>query len=255
MTEKHFDINEDGYSIRCLFYFGKDQHAVTDYVIATYGFGGNKENHPVRTFAERLISKYKHFGVICFDWPCHGADARNKLILSECMTYFDLVIRYVRNEWKAERIYTYGTSFGGYITLKYLAEEGNPFEKIALRCPAINMYDIMASRISDDEWNKLNRGKEILRGYTRKIKITREFLEELKAGDLTKYEYFDYADAILILQGTKDEFVSMDVVRKFCDDNVIELISVENADHPFSDPHIMDLAISKIIDFFHPETL
>lgn len=250
MVEKHFDINEDGYSIRCLIYCEKNPRDAKDFVIATYGFGGNKENHPVKTFAERIISKYKHFAVICFDWPCHGADARNKLILSECMTYFDLVIRYAKNELRAEHLYTYGTSFGGYITLKYLPEQGNPFDKIALRCPAIKMYDIMASRITDDEWKKLNRGKEILRGYTRKIKITKEFLDELKEGDLTKYEYFDFADDILILQGTKDEFVSIDDVRKFCDDNVIEMIAVENADHPFSDPHIMDTAIAKIIDFF-----
>lgn len=253
MNEKHFDINEDGYSIRCLIYYGKDRNAVTDYVIATYGFGGNKENHPIKTFAERLISKYKHFAVIAFDWPCHGADARNKLILGECMTYFDLVVRYVQKDLKAENLYTYGTSFGGYITLKYLPEKGNSFHKIALRCPAIKMYDIMASRITDDEWNKLNRGKDILRGYTRKIKITKDFLDELKEGDITGYEYFDFADDILILQGTKDEFVPIEEVRKFCDDNVIEMIPMENADHPFSDPHIMDLAISKIIDFFQPE--
>lgn len=58
---------------------------------------------------------------------------------------------------------------------------------------------------------------------------------------------------MLILQGTKDAFIPFDTVREFAEDNVIELIRMENADHPFSDPGIMDLAISKIIEFFHPE--
>ncbi|MDY5112559.1 MAG: hypothetical protein SPE66_02470, partial [Bilifractor sp.] len=70
---KNFDINEQKYSIRCKYYCGKDPHSVTDIVIATYGFGGNKDNSATEKFAERLISKYKHFGVVVFDWPAHGA--------------------------------------------------------------------------------------------------------------------------------------------------------------------------------------
>lgn len=45
-------------------------------VICTHGFGGNKENHSAAKFAQQLISKYKGYGAIVFDWPCHGQDAR-----------------------------------------------------------------------------------------------------------------------------------------------------------------------------------
>lgn len=251
--EKHFDINEDGVSIRCIYYFEKQPRDVADIVIAAYGFGGNKENKAAQKFAERLIAKYRHFGVVCFDWPAHGADAQHKFTLSESLMYFDRVIRYAKNEMGAARVYAYGTSFGGYVTLAYIAQNGNPFEKIALRCPAIHMYKIMDSRITEDERAELRRGREIVRGYTRKIGISQAFLDELRACDITKYEYFDWADDILILQGTKDEFVPFKDVQKFADNNVIEMIPVLNADHPFSDPHIMDLAISKIIDFFNPK--
>ncbi len=251
--EKYFDINEQGYSIRCKYYCGKDPKAVTDIVIATYGFGGNKDNNATQKFAERLISKCKNFGVVVFDWPCHGADARNKLILEECITYFDLVINYCKNEMKAANLYTYGTSLGGYMTLKYIAEHGNPFKKIALRCPAINLYEIMAAGITPEEQQKLDKGKEIIRGYTRKIKVTNDYLNDLKNSDIRENEYFDFANEILILQGTKDEFIPYEVVERFCDDNVIELIPIEKADHPFSDPHIMDLAISKMIDFINAQ--
>lgn len=251
--EKHFDINKDGVSIRCIYYYGKQPRDVTDIVVAAYGFGGSKENKAVLKFAERLTAKYKHFGVVCFDWPAHGADARHKFTLHESLVYFGMVTDHAKKELGAARVYAYGTSFGGYVTLAYIAKNGNPFCKIALRCPAIRLYEIMASRITEEEWSHLGRGREITRGYTRKIGISQEFLDELKACDITKYEYFDWADDILILQGTKDEFVSFADVKKFADDNVIEMIPVVNADHPFSDPHIMDFAIAKIIDFFDPK--
>lgn len=89
--QKYFDINEDGFSIRCKLYYQKDLHALPHIVIATYGFGGNMDNKAVEKFAERLTTKYHGYGVVCFDWPCHGKDARNKLILDECCTYLDLV--------------------------------------------------------------------------------------------------------------------------------------------------------------------
>ena len=63
-------------------------------MICTHGFGGNKENHSAAKFAQQLITKYKGYGVLVFDWPCHGADARKKLVLEEFMTYLTLVVDY-----------------------------------------------------------------------------------------------------------------------------------------------------------------
>ncbi len=251
--EKNFDINEQGFSVRCKLYYNKDIHAVKHVVLALYGFGGNKDNNPVAKFAEKITTKYKGYGVICFDWPCHGQDARNKLILSECITYLELVIKYAKKELKAETLYDYAVSFGSYITLKYIAENGNPFNKIALRSTAVNLYKIMDGTMSDDDRAKLARGKEVLHGYDRKIKLNQEFLDDLKASDITKNEYFDYADDILMIHGTKDDMAPFEDAQKFADENVIELIPVEKADHPFSNPKYMDFAIQKIIEFFAPK--
>lgn len=251
---KNFDINEQGFSIRCRLYYNKDIRNVSNIVIATYGFGGTKENKAVEKFADRIISKYKSYGVVCFDWPCHGMDARNKLIMEECVTYMNLVIAYVKQEMGAKRIYNYSSSFGAYITLCYLQKYGqNPFEKTAFRCAAIRMYDAMTRNVTEEEWNKLDKGKEILRGHERKIKITRDFLEDLRIHDVSNLDYMEYADDILMIHGTKDEAVPIEVAEEFSDNNVIELIKVQNADHPFSNPDYMDFAIQKMIEFFAPE--
>ena len=45
-----------------------------------------------------------------------------------------------------------------------------------------------------------------------------------------------------ILHGTADEIVSFDVARQFAEDNVIEFVAVDGADHRFHDPKKMDAA-------------
>jgi predicted alpha/beta-fold hydrolase len=249
--EKNFDINENGFSIRCKLYYGKDLHDLHNIVIATYGFGGNKDNKAISKFAERLISKYKGYGIICFDWPCHGKDARNKLILDECMTYLDMVTAYAKEEFHADTIFNYSSSFGAYVTLRYLnTYQKNPFHKIAFRCPAIKMYDAINAGVTEDEHDKLAKGKEIIRGFDRKIKLTQDFFDDLRDHDVSKEDFLDYADSILMIHGTRDEMAPIEVSREFSENNVIELIPVENADHPFSNPTYMDFAIQKIISFF-----
>ena len=67
--------------------------------------------------------------------------------------------------------------------------------------------------------------------------------------DIRTLDYLDYAEDILILHGTKDEVVSFDAVRDFADNNLIEFVPVENADHRFQDYALMGAAIKRIIEF------
>lgn len=250
--EKYFDINEEGHSIRCKEYYHKDLHAATHRVVAAYGFGGNKDNKAIEKFADRITSKYKGYSVVTFDWPSHGKDARNRMVLSECLEYLDLVNRYAMGEPGTEKIYNYSVSMGAYFTLLYIHKKKNPYEKIALRCPAIHFADTLLGQMTDEEKEKFEKKKEVPIGYERKVTITESFIEDLEANDISSYEYFDDADRILMLHGTKDTMVPFEDTASFADNNVIELVPVENADHPFSNPASMDFAIQKIISFFAP---
>lgn len=249
--EKYFDVNEQGYSVRCKLYCNETT-GITRAVVFLHGFGGHKETKAAARFADRVLSKYKHVAVVAFDWPCHGMDARKKLLLSECDTYLTLVLAELRRRWgDGLTIHCYATSFGGYMAMKYIADHGNPFGRVALRCPALKMYESMVNTLmKHDDMALLEKGKEALIGFDRKVKITAQFLQELKENDVTGKEFFDVADDVLILHGTADEIVSFDVSRQFAEDNVIELIPVEGADHRFRDPNKMDYAISKIAEFF-----
>ena len=248
--DKFFDINEQGFSVRCKLYCDKPE-AVKRVVVFCHGFGGHKDNATSETFAHRIVAKRKGNAVVAFDWPCHGEDARKNLLLEECDAYLTFVIDYVRERFHTDELYAYGTSFGGYLLLKYLLEHGNPFRRIALRCPAINMRQSLLDAVAKaDDLHKLESGKTVLVGFDRKVKIGKPFVDDLETHDIRKQEFFDFADDIIILHGTADQTVSFDDSAEFADANAILFVPIEGADHRFRDPKKMDAVIARIIGFF-----
>lgn len=247
---KYFEINEQGHNIRCKLYFQGSATAKRAVIFCT-GFAGHKDNHAAEGFAEKLLSKAKDVILIVFNWPAHGDDVKKKLSLEDCDTYLDLVIHEAKRRFGAERLYAYATSFGGYLVLKYISERGSPFEKIALRCPAVDMYGVMSRDIiRNDELERIRKGKDIQAGFDRKVTINQAFLDSLKENDLRQREFLDWAESILILHGTADEVVPFADGRSFAEDNLIEFLPVEGADHRFQNPVHMSLATKAVLQFF-----
>lgn len=247
--KKLFTINKAPYSVQCLLYADgyTSFHRV---IIYCHGFGGHKETKAAMHFADYVIAGHKDVAVVCFDWPCHGEDARKKLSLDDCDAYLRILISYAKETLGAEEVFLYATSFGGYLSLKYIMDHGNPWEKVALRCPAVHMSEVLEQRIMNEENRALlAEGRDALVGFDRKIKVSPQFLHELQDADITGTSYLNYADKILILHGTKDEIVSFDAVKQFADKNRIRFVPVENADHRFIDPEKMEEAIQLIEQF------
>lgn len=248
--DKYFNINERSNSIKCKLYFA-DLKKVKRVVICGHGFGGHKDNKAAQRFSEFVLKKHKDIALITFNAPCHGDDVKKKMKLEECGVYIEIVTDYAKRFFKTDELYVYATSFGGYCFLKYIYERGNPYRKIALRCPAVNMYEVLSGCImSPSQLKAMSRNKPIPVGFDRKIKITGGFLNELKEADISEYDYKDLSDDILIVHGTKDEVVSFDYVKEFADKNSIRFIPVENANHQFKDPNTMNEAIKTIVDYF-----
>ena len=247
---KYYEINRDGVNIRCKGYSGAGE-TIRNVVITGHGFGGHKDNKAAEHYAEYVLKKHKDAAVITFNWPCHGDDVRKKLRLADCGTYLDFVVKDAAERFSGAALYGYATSFGGYLFLKYIHDCGSPFQKTALRCPAINMYDVLTRTImKNDELDRLRKGKEVPVGFDRKVMVGSAFLEELKTADIRAYDYLDFAENILILHGTKDEVVPFEDSRTFAENNIIEFMAVENADHRFQNPKHMETAIKAIQTFF-----
>jgi len=248
--QRYFEINENGHNIRCKIYYG-DLRNIRKIVVFCHGFGGHKDNGAAEKFAERMVSKYKGTALVTFNWPAHGDDVKKKLSLEDCGAYLELTVRYLSQKYETQELYAYATSFGGYLTLKYVAEKGNPFRKIALRCPAVNMFDVLTRAImASEELEKLEKGKEVPVGFDRKVLVTPQFMKELQENDIRNFDYLDYAEDILILQGTQDEIVPFEDVCSFAQNNLIELIPIPGADHRFRSQTAMEQAIKQILEFF-----
>ena len=247
--DKVFHINQNGCSVCCRLY-APDHQAVARVVVYGHGFGGHKGNRAAQRFAEYVLSKQKGAAVLCFDWPCHGDDARKKLTLDDCGAYLDCVCACVRTSFPGAALQGYATSFGAYLMLRHIAAHGNPFGKLALRCPAIPMHEVLLGAIvRPEEREKLDRGKDVLVGFDRKIKINPDFLESLRAADVREADFTPWCDDILILHGTKDEIVPIAGVEAFAEKNRIPFFPIENADHRFIDAGKMREAIVLIADF------
>lgn len=248
--QRYFEINENGHNIRSKIYYN-DLNDVRRVVLFVHGFGGHKDNGAAEKFAQRLLTKYKGVAMITFDLPCHGNDVKRKLSLSDCDTYITLVIAHIKSRFNTGDIYLYATSFGGYLSLKYIAEHGSPFKKSVLRCPAVNMYDAITNNImTSSDMEKLKKGKDVPVGFDRKITISSAFLEELKNTDVQQFDYLDYAEDMLIIHGDCDEIVPFDASQTFADNNLINFVAVPKADHRFQNPIIMEQAIKEILAFY-----
>ena len=245
---RYFEINKNCQNIRCKTYF-TDKNSAEKVIVFCTGFGGHKDN--AEKFAERLLSKNKNAAMVIFDWPSHGDDVKKKLSLDDCTVYLELVMQEAKAMYGTDQLYAYANSFGAYLVLKYIHEHGDPFVKIALRSPAVYMYGTLMNTImSSGENDKLNKGKDVAVGFDRKVVVTRYLLEDLKEYDIRKWDYLDFAEDILILHGTKDEIIPFEESREFADNNLIEFVPVEKADHRFQDPVLMSLASKTVLEFF-----
>ncbi|MBO4848102.1 MAG: alpha/beta fold hydrolase [Clostridia bacterium] len=248
--EKYFTVNNNGCSIGCKLY--SDAPAgIERVVLFGHGFGGNRDNTAAEKLAKRLISKNKGTALVIFDWPCHGGDVRKTLRLDDCDMYLRTMLEHVGTAFPGAELYGCATSFGGYLFLKYVSEHGSPFRRIALRCPAVCMYEVITGTImTEDDAKKLEKGKPVSVGIDGRIRIDRAFVDSLKEADITKRCFLDFAEDILIIHGMDDEVVPFGAVERFADDNLIEFVPVAGADHRFRDPEKMEQVLKRFAAFF-----
>ena len=249
MKAQNYIVSRNGYNVSAKLYH-EEKKDVKGVVLFGHGFGGHKDNKAAERFAQRALDKL-HMATVCFNWPCHGDDVRKKLRLGDCDGYLTAMIEDVRARLGDPALYAYATSFGGFLFLKYILEHGSPFVRMALRSPAVDLYRVQTGRImSPDELERVEKGKEVVVGFDRKVAIDKAYLDEIRAVDLLHEDFTPWMDDVLILHGTRDEIVPFDTVQQFADDQLMEFVPIEGADHRFQDPRAMDEAIKAILEFF-----
>lgn len=245
--DKYFEINKGGHNIRCKIY-ADDLKSTEKVILFIHGFAGHKDNGTAQKLADRILSKNKNTAVLIFNLPSHGDDVKKKIVLSDCLEYIEIVLQYIKENLHTDFIFGCATSFGGYLTLKYISLHGSTFKRIVLRCPAVNMYEVLSKTImSDDELHRIQKGKTVSVGFDRKIEVGAPFLADLQSADILTEDLSRFADDILVLHGTADEVVPFEVSKAFAQKNGFGFIAVDGADHRFQSPGWIDFTTKEII--------
>ena len=115
--KKEVLTSRQGYAIPCHNCLNGENRAV----IVCHGFGSSKESPMVQALNETLP---RHgIGVYSFDFPSHGESPvwQEGLLVPFCLEDLAVVEDHVRAQLPGVRVGYFGSSFGAYITLLYLA--------------------------------------------------------------------------------------------------------------------------------------
>ena len=174
-----------------------------------------------------------------------------QLRISNCLDDLAAVEAHVRMLMPEVDIAYFSSSFGAYINLIYLATYPHEGRRSFLRCAAVDMPRLFRNGTSQEQYTQLNEQGYIIIDFTniRRLKITREFYNDLGVHDVFKLSWPDMAE-IAMIHGDADEIASVVDARRFAKQFGAKLIEVKGADHRIMIPGGMEQVIDAAVKFF-----
>lgn len=218
-------------------------------VLMAHGFGSEKRGHTPLFMTEGL--KQAGFGVYGFDFPAHGDSPLDgdQLNMENCIDSYAAAEARALELAPGAEIFYFGSSFGAYTTLLYLAARPHQGQRAYLRSAAIDMPQLIW-RVAEEEGEAFRRdGYCDLTYYNRPLKLTRAFCEDLSHYDV--FEQYQTGTAQLrMIHGEQDSTASPEAARKFAAEKGAELIMVPGAEHRLMELGNPERALQAAIDFF-----
>lgn len=224
--------------IKCLTSFCDNMKKICVYC---HGFGESKE---------RIIQHYEilnshNVGIMSFDLPCHGEDLTkySDITIKKCLDYINEVLKYIKEKYKDINVILIGSSFGGYLTLCYINDYKEKFDKVFLKYPAVNFYECTKRKLKiDDSYFDNHKYFCLPSGY----RIYKEFYFDSKKHDIM-IDFDKCNNDIYIIHGNADKTVLIDDILYFVNKNAIKLKIVDGATHSMKD--YLSLVNDEIISF------
>lgn len=227
MIYKELKMNEEHNIHYCEF---GDLSSAKKIIIAIHGFCGTKTSKTIRKLAEKVNAV--NIAIVSFDLPGHGDSETNgdRLRVDICLEYIKTMYNFIHSTYPTIPISFFATSFGGYLTLLFSAKYPElKISEIGLRCPAVKMFECMHTLNKDIDMCSPS-SYPIEMGYERKIKIYKDFVDDLFNNDVTAIDKFSHN--ITILHGYDDEvapyFYSVNLSEKH---NNINLFLLHDCKH------------------------
>lgn len=230
--------------------FMPEGEAKKEIFIIAHGFGSSKEGRSTEIIAKKLNDN--NFIAVSFDFPGHGEaiESIEKLTVDNCISYIKEVCQYVKKEFENYKISIFATSFGAYVTInKLINEERNEFKNIVLRCPAIDMKNILINVLIKGDLEQFQKEGKIQAGFEKQKQLSYSFYEDLCKNDILKL--YNKKEKILILQGTEDAVAPIKDTYEFVemDKENIRLIPLDGVKHKMTNEEVemvMDIVMREI---------
>ena len=203
--------------------------AVTGFITAVHGLGGDKESSAIEALAERMTAR--GFAVTAFDLPAHGTSkADGYFCTANCCLDLTAVFEHACRLYpEAERKAIFATSFGGYVALNSM--DALPADvRLVLRAPAVDMRATF-ERLLPVTLDEYKRAGFVKMGFERRFNVPYTFYSELCEKDISRT---DMQREMLIIHGSKDDIVLPEHTARFCEANPkARLEIIEGAGHRF----------------------
>ena len=217
-------------------------------ILMAHGFGSEKRGTTPLFMTKGL--KAAGFGVYGFDFPAHGDSPLDGagLTVENCMESCAAAEARVRELAPGAEIGYFGSSYGAYCFLLYLATRPHHGEKAFLRSAAVDMPGLIW-RVAEENGGLSADGYVDLNEYNRPIRLWRAFCEDLGAHDVFQI-YRPGAARLRMIHGEKDSTASPAQARRFAREKGAELILFPGAEHRLMEPGNPDKALGLAIEFF-----
>ncbi len=228
------------------------QGAPTRAVLAVHGFGGSRESLAIAGLAERLCPE--GYLVAAPDLPCHGerTEPESELTPERCLADIRAVLGWLGGSFTD--ISAFATSFGGCCILRLIETSGDPFRKIVLRVPAVNMADSLmrCMRLFQPGFTpEQARRNGFHVKMSRELHIPFEFYEKLlELNEVRSCPAWDRPDILTVYAG-KDELVARQDTEEFLRLNPkIQRLCIEGSGHRMNQkPEYLTLALDRAAEF------
>ena len=218
-------------------------------VLAVHGFGGSKDSLAIEGLAERLCPQ--GFRVAVPDLPCHGDRNEPETMLAPEQCLADIMA--VEKAFGAE--HAFATSFGGCLILRRVELYGDPFRRIVLRVPAVNMADSLLRCMklfqSDFTLEQAKTGGFHVK-MSRELNIPYSFYEKLlELNEVRHCDSWDIPEILTVYAG-RDELVSRSDTEEFLRLNPnIRSLCIEGSGHRMNQkPEYLAAALDRAAEHF-----
>lgn len=240
----------NGYTIPCRHTLAAGQRMA---VLIAHGFGSSKES-PTALMLERELPKIG-IGTFAFDFPAHGESPVDgeQLTVDHCIDDMAMAEETIKTLAPEAKVGYFGSSFGAYITLLYLAYGRGEGRRAFLRSAAVEMPKLFSNKTPEQQKQLSEQGFVILDlDYVRPLKLTEAFFRSLERQDV--FQIYRNGEAVLrMVHGDCDETASFEAARRFADKFGAELIPFPGGDHRLSLPGMPERVGELAANFFLQE--